>query len=81
MAGPLFGSQSKPRKLRKGMTGKRLAVLGKIEQCATHEKPLRLGGHDGRAARWLAERGYVCMPQDSAYCPARPRPSVYEERS
>jgi hypothetical protein len=64
-----------PMKPKRGLTDKRLAVLSKIEQYG----PIRIGGQDGRAARWLAAHGYVRMSGDSNFEADPFRPDTHEE--
>ena len=64
-----FGSPRRQSEPVKGMTKYRQAVLAKIRTYASRSNPLRLGGHEGRAARWLAARGFVEMIHDGAFAP------------
>jgi len=77
-----FGGPSRdstPRRPIKGMTEKRLAVLAKIETHAAADRPIRLGGQDGRAARWLTRNGFVRSPRDGAFEPEPFRPDAFED--
>ena len=66
-----------PRRPIKGMTTKRLEVLGKIETYAA-DKPIRIGGQDGSATQWLARNGFVRSPHDGAFEPEPWRPDAFE---